>query len=846
MYHLLLNGILEERYFTLGMLPILGDDGSVQGFYEPLTDVTEEHLATRRQLSIQKVSDETAGVQNLNDFFAHTLDALRENKHDIPYCLLYSVVSEQRKDDAQHPPAVDKTDFNFARLEGAIGVRLEDDGKPIALLLEDDNFKRYFQQACQLGEFITFDIPPHLRDDIMEDPGERGFGDAPHRLVLCPITPMTEKTTTALMVLGVNTRAPLVPEYMAFIRSLSRTISASLASVMLLNIASRRTLEAVHGEQVAKGMLNVAPVGAYLITMDGEILYANPTWYELTDYNNYQNEQSPMSWMEAIADDFQDTMRKEWELLVTEHRSRSFEIRLKKEWKGICNVSGEIIRGPSYMLADAAVQTIDGAVYITGCMTDISRQKWAEDREKKRREEAVELKREQENFIDMTSHEMRNPLSAILQSADSIVSTLTAYQKSDFGPNLGTCPDTPKLDFPKAEERIAYAIEAAATIVLFDANRLEISPVDVQPLALIGQSLRMFAAELESNDAQMETQAEASFQELEVSWVKMDTSRLLQVLINLYTNAIKFTAAGVTRQIQVSLGASRQPPTLEEYGVHWLSTEKGKVKDPTTAMEWGDGEQLYLSFAVQDTGRGMNEEEMKSLFQRFQQASPRTHTQYGGSGLGLYIARLLTNIQGGEIGVVSVPEKGSTFAFYIKVRRSELSAESALDLNEPKFNGFDSMDLSTLAPAKSPSPSEGLEIHVLVVEDNVVNQRVLRRQLQNLDWTVHVANNGQESIDFLKTTQFWKGNEITGTPLTLVLMDVEMPVMNGLMATREIRRLQSDQLIVEHVPIIAITANARMEQVAVTRESGMDDVVSKPFRIPELVAKVKALIGTGS
>ena len=849
---------------------MLGNDGSVLGYYEPLTDITKDHLEARRQGTVQKVSETTSGVQNLNDFFSKMLDALRANIYDVPFCLMYTVDSEGVKAHrGDNPPTVNNTDFGFAKLEGTVGVQIDEDGRPLALLLEDEQFKSSFRQSCRSGEFLTFDIMPELAENIMNDPPDRGFGDPPTRLIFCPIKPTTQKTTAAVMILGINTRAVLDHEYDTFIRSLIRTISASLASVLLLNIASRQSLEAAHGEKVAKGMLNVAPVGAYLITLKAEIIYANPTWYRLTDYNKFENEQRPMSWMAVIHEDYHPLMLREWELLVREGGSRSFELRLKKEWKGTDPVTQELIVGPMYVLAEASHQSIGDKSYICGCMTDISRQKWAEGREKSRREEAVELKRQQENFIDMTSHEMRNPLSAIFQSADGIIAALTAHQaslldtlgcKSSIIPNPGTM--SPLGGAHRAEDRISYAIEAAGTIALcaqhqkrivddvlvlskVDANLLEISPVDVQPHVMVEKSLRMFAAELASNDARMEIHTEKSFQELEVDWVKLDTSRLLQILINLCTNAIKFTVSGLNRNIRVTIGASLERPDGAQYGLKWMSPGDRGISDPTERQDWGTGQQLYLCFTVQDTGRGMNDEEMKVLFQRFSQASPRTHTQYGGSGLGLFIARLLTQLQGGEVGVTSAPGKGSTFAFYVKVRRTA---------NPPDYGFLDpgeagrahtprSMTIPIHSrPASVSSHKDRMTINVLVVEDNIVNQKVLRRQLQLLNWTVHTADNGQQALDFVKTSRFWKGNETSGIPLSLILMDIgsfsfsllsllgrilsadidaEMPVMNGTAATREIRSLQEQGAIVSHIPIIAITANARLEQVSMARASGM-------------------------
>lgn len=170
---------------------------------------------------------------------------------------------------------------------------------------------------------------------------------------------------------------------------------------------------------------------------------------------------------------------------------------------------------------------------------------------------------------------------------------------------------------------------------------------------------------------------------------------------------------------------------------------RAKRTDQTFGADWGEGEEIYLEFAVQDTGRGLSPEELKVLFQRFQQASPRTHVQYGGSGLGLFISRELTELQGGEIGVSSESGKGSTFAFYVKCRRSQEPSEAvegatgitltrkpsnAKDkgriVDPPKIKDFAAVpDQAKIIPKPKPQRSD---LKVLIVEDNLGMQSLLR------------------------------------------------------------------------------------------------------------------------
>ena len=180
LFHILLNDKLEEKYFKSVMLPILCKDGSVVGHYERFTDVTMDHLASRRQLTTNKVSEATSCVQTLNDFYSRVLEALEDNLYDVPFCLLYSVDPEwQKDDDKNNLSVVNKTDFSFAHLEGNIGVQLDAAGRPVAMLLKDDAFKPAFQKACRTRESSSFKIDPVLAENLTRCPHERGFGDRP-------------------------------------------------------------------------------------------------------------------------------------------------------------------------------------------------------------------------------------------------------------------------------------------------------------------------------------------------------------------------------------------------------------------------------------------------------------------------------------------------------------------------------------------------------------------------------------------------------------------------------------------------------------------------------------------
>lgn len=218
-----------------------------------------------------------------------------------------------------------------------------------------------------------------------------------------------------------------------------------------------------------------------------------------------------------------------------------------------------------------------------------------------------------------------------------------------------------------------------------------------------------------------------------VPWLETCFNLISQVLINLTTNAIKFTTTESSRTIKVILSASKESPSTDPSPRVRFFPSRSKRIDQTVGADWGNGEEIYLEFAVQDTGRGLNPEEKKLLFQRFSQASPRTHVQYGGSGLGLFISRELTELQGGEIGVASEAGKGSTFAFYVKCRKTARPADAAekaaLSLGRQISNArerprLQSMNVKDLVEAPKDAVVEKIkaqrpDFKVLIVEDNL-------------------------------------------------------------------------------------------------------------------------------
>lgn len=403
----------------------------------------------------------------------------------------------------------------------------------------------------------------------------------------------------------------------------------------------------------------------------------------------------------------------------------------------------------------------------------------AQQHQQQRLEEAENYRRKQTNFIDTLCHELRNPLNgifgsvALLQEATQALSVLTVQQGLRNSADLETVQAMINQikENVKAIEQCSQQQKVIVDDVLdlskLEANKVELNP---QPFSLTQQFntvVQMFTAPLQRKNLKLTLELP------EETWVKADPYRLSQILTNLVSNAIKFTKTGYIR-IQATL--------------------ETQAKDTT-----------WLKLQVEDSGIGMTEEEAGRLFERFSQANRRTASEYGGSGLGLMISKQLVEMMGGTIRVTSQKDQGSCFMVNVRV-----GTVDKLEIKELQRI----QELSRAAP----SPVAPLrDKTILIVEDNLINQKILAAYLKPYGCRCEIAANGVEAVE--------KYRQI---PIDLIFMDIEMPQMNGLGATQKIRELE--YISKRHTPIIGLSGNAGKEQMQIALESGMDEYLTKPYQ----------------
>jgi CheY-like chemotaxis protein len=275
-----------------------------------------------------------------------------------------------------------------------------------------------------------------------------------------------------------------------------------------------------------------------------------------------------------------------------------------------------------------------------------------------------------------------------------------------------------------------------------------------------------------------------------------DPTRLRQIALNLIGNSIKFTQSG-----SVTL----------------------------TARPVSHNDTHLLRIEVSDTGIGITPATQARLFQSFTQADSSTTRKYGGTGLGLAICKRLVELMGGEIGVISTLGQGATFWFTLPL----LPTDSAKANKPPRFVDSQLLDprQEQSAQVAAPSPeTPATAQHLLLAEDNLVNQRVASLQIAKLGYTLDIVDNGQLAVQAVA-----RSLSGTGPVYAAVLMDCQMPVMDGFEATLAIRKTQADGP--NRLPIIAMTANAIQGDRERCLAAGMDDYLSKPIQ-PEQLRRV--------
>jgi len=371
-------------------------------------------------------------------------------------------------------------------------------------------------------------------------------------------------------------------------------------------------------------------------------------------------------------------------------------------------------------------------------------------------EDAVKAKQQ---FLSNMSHEIRTPMNSIIGFTKVLLKTDLSAKQKEYLTAIKMSGDS-----------LIVLINDILDLAKVDAGKMTFEQTPFKMSLSISAMLHLFETKIQEKNLELVKEYDNKIPEVLVG----DPVRLHQIILNLVSNAVKFTTKG---KITVS--------------VHLLNEDEEKVT---------------IEFSVTDTGIGIAENKIEKIFENFQQAYNGTARLYGGTGLGLAIVKQLVEPQGGSISVKSKIDEGSTFSFILSFQKTNAEAEL-----EPGIEEFD---------------TEIKNIKVLVAEDIALNQLLMKTLLDDLGFERDIAGNGKIAIEKLQTKSY-----------DIILMDLQMPEMNGFEATEYIRNKMNSK-----IPIIALTADVTTVDLAKCKAVGMNDYIAKPVDERLLYSKIVGLV----
>jgi PAS domain-containing protein len=517
------NNFLEETHFNGDFIPLRDDNGRVNGWYNSLTEITRQKINDRRQNMLNRISLLPGGC-NSTTIGSHFIDCFRTNTLDIPFALVWEL------DNASHSAQPSRR----LELMASLGVP---EGHGLAQ-----------QYGCLDAEEGIYPLLKGAGLDPTTSPcGSefegiewQGFKEpSPH---VCVIPLSNAGRMYGYLLIGVNSRRPIDNDHEQFMRDLASQLSSSMAFLVSIEESEKRQSQLENrlaaSEHHIRYMADHLDIGLEHLSLSGNVLWANEHYFKLIDQEPTADfSKLHLPFKSQVLDEDQPRMLAAWNAILEGVTTHTTEFRMRKTWNP---PFGPPV--PVTVIVSAIPYMEDGEIKsIMACMTDVSRLKWAEAWQARAAQEAQEAKRQQSEFTDAISHEVRNPLSAMLQLANSISTSLDGRKEE-------------KISAEEYLHVIQENIESAKTIIFcaqhqrnilddvlvlskMDFMLLSLSPSPVQPLSLVDNAVKMLQASISAADIEMKIKAHESVTDLGVDWVMCDPLRVTQILINLLSNA---------------------------------------------------------------------------------------------------------------------------------------------------------------------------------------------------------------------------------------------------------------------------------------------------------------------
>jgi PAS domain S-box-containing protein len=530
-------------------------------------------------------------------------------------------------------------------------------------------------------------------------------------------------------------------------------------------------------EQLLRAFFDNLTVGTAQVDLDGNFLEVNDRYCQITGYS--RDVLLTMNRRDLIhPDDWPADQVK----LVPLHQGQLPSCEVEQRY---VRKDGAVIWVQVYR---ALLRAADGRpLRVAGVVQDITARKEAEIAAEAARRSAEQAKAAAEaanqaksQFLAHMSHELRTPMNSILGMTELVL-------QEPLTPMIRDCLQTVK----DSADTLLVLINEVLDLSRIEAGALLLDAKPFRLRPLLDDALKAVALRASEKGLQLACHAAPDVPE----WLVGDALRLRQILVNLLGNAVKFTERGEV-VLRVSLESAR-------------------------------AEQARLRFAVSDTGIGIASEDQVRIFAPFTQADPSSTRRFGGSGLGLAIVSRLVDMLGGQVELESQLGKGSTFSFTVAFLEKPISPSGVAPAIAQAVEGTAREGMTPRYPS---TQTAARSLRVLLAEDTPANQKLAVRILSRRGHVVEVAQNGLEAVQ-----------RLSAAPFDVVLMDVQMPVMDGFQATGEIRRLRLPAKA--RIPIIAMTAHALKGDQERCLAAGMDAYISKPIDSQELIALVERLPG---